>query len=197
MLQTRVPLCYSENGDEGVLIDIPAFSLANGCTYGATGCKPFLRVRLKAVDDTGGAAGMQATIDIEPSQRKAVFVGVVAREDRTQKADGFLMFAAPEPDAAVMSYKQYVADLFYEGKNPETSSRLTLRMRQFAESFVIQRTGTIDSVLGEIGGFEGLLLMLIGVFSALVHVLTRLYRMFCAGSVGGHKNASAPDAAVP
>ena len=197
VLQTRVPLCYSENGDEGVLIDIPAFSLANGCTYGATGCKPFLRVRLKAVDDTGGAAGMQATIDIEPSQRKAVFVGVVAREDRTQKADGFLMFAAPEPDAAVMSYKQYVADLFYEGKNPETSSRLTLRMRQFAESFVIQRTGTIDSVLGEIGGFEGLLLMLIGVFSALVHVLTRLYRMFCAGSVGGHKNASAPDAAVP
>ena len=197
VLQTRVLLCYSENGDEGVLIDIPAFSLANGCTYGATGCKPFLRVRLKAVDDTGGAAGMQATIDIEPSQRKAVFVGVVAREDRTQKADGFLMFAAPEPDAAVMSYKQYVADLFYEGKNPETSSRLTLRMRQFAESFVIQRTGTIDSVLGEIGGFEGLLLMLIGVFSALVHVLTRLYRMFCAGSVGGHKNASAPDAAVP
>ena len=196
VLQTRVPLCYSENGDEGVLIDIPAFSLANGCTYGATGCKPFLRVRLKAVDDTGGAAGMQATIDIEPSQRKAVFVGVVAREDRTQKADGFLMFAAPEPDAAVMSYKQYVADLFYEGKNPETSSRLTLRMRQFAESFVIQRTGTIDSVLGEIGGFEGLLLMLIGVFSALVHVLTRLYRMFCAGSVGGHNNASAPDAAV-
>ena len=193
VLQTRVPLCYSENGDEGVLIDIPAFSLANGCTYGATGCKPFLRVRLKAVDDTGGAAGMQATIDIEPSQRKAVFVGVVAREDLTQKADGFLMFAAPEPDAAVMSYKQYVADLFYEGKNPETSSRLTLRMRQFAESFVIQRTGTLDSVLGEIGGFEGLLLMLIGVFSALVHVLTRLRRMFCAGS-DGHK--CGPDAVV-
>ena len=117
VLQTRVPLCYSENGDEGVLIDIPAFSLANGCTYGATGCKPFLRVRLKAVDDTGGAAGMQATIDIEPSQRKAVFVGVVAREDRTHEADGFLMFA-PEPGAAVVTYKQYVADLFYEGKNP-------------------------------------------------------------------------------
>ena len=194
VLQTLVPLCFSENGDEGVLIDIPAFSLANGCTYGATGCKPFLRVRLKAVDDTGAATGMQATIDIEPSQRKAVFVGVVAREDRTHEADGFLMFA-PEPGAAVMSYKQYVADLFYEGKNPETSSRLTLRMRQFAESFVIQRTGTLDSVLGEIGGFEGLLLMLIGVFSALVHVLTRLRRMFCAGSDGGHK--CGPDAAVP
>ena len=111
------------------------------------------------------------------------------REDRTREADGFLMFA-PEGVQAV-SYKQYVADLFYEGKNLESSARLTLRMRQFAESFVIQRTGTVDQVLGEIGGFEGLMIMLIGALSGLVHVLTRLRRLYCAGSDGG------PDAAPP
>ena len=91
----------------------------------------------------------------------------------------------------LLSYKQYVADLFYEGKNLESSARLTLRMRQFAESFVIQRTGTVDQVLGEIGGFEGLMIMLIGALSGLVHVLTRLRRLYCAGSDGG------PDAAPP
>ena len=202
-LRTIVPLCYSDDADEGVMLDVPAFSLASGCLYGQPGCRPFLRVRLRAVGNSSAAgpaaAEMKATIDIEPSQRKSVFVGVVAREDRTHEADGFLMFA-PAATAAV-SYKQYVADLFYEGKNLESSARLTLRMRQFAESFVVQRTGTVDEVLGEIGGFEGLMIMFIGALSGLVHVLTRLRRLYCAGSDvgsdgGPNRAAAEADAAV-
>ena len=123
-------------------------------------------------------------------------MGVVAREDRSREADGFLMFA-PKTTSEV-SYKQYVADLFYDGKNQETSARLTLRMPQFAESFVVKRTGTVDQVLGEIGGFEGLMIMLIGILSGLMHVLMRLRRQnmrlrcqYCARSDDGPEAVAA------
>ena len=65
------------------------------------------------------------------------------------------------------------SDLFYDGKNLESVAKLQLRAAQFAQSFTIERVGTFDQVLGEIGGFEGLMLMLIGLFAGVISLCIR------------------------
>ena len=58
-------------------------------------------------------------------------VGVVARYDT---------------DAGTSSFTPYNADLFYEGKNPDSSAHLRLTMKQFAEAFTRSKKGTMLEV---------------------------------------------------
>lgn len=162
-----LPLCFSDAGEDGIVLDIPAFSSRGGCTYGAEGCRPFLRVEITS------APAMNMTIDVEPFQRKTVYIGLVTRADHTRAAEGFLMF---RPKSLATSYEPYVADLFYDGKNVDSAARLQLRMRQFAEGFEVSRPGTLDQVLGEIGGFEGLVLMMMSACAGCASLLMRLCR---------------------
>ena len=63
---------------QGVDIEVPSFTVRDGCTYGALGCSPFLRLLITTTGDAEGS-GMQILIDLEPHQRKTVFIGMRAR----------------------------------------------------------------------------------------------------------------------
>ncbi|KAL1526701.1 hypothetical protein AB1Y20_015401 [Prymnesium parvum] len=168
-----VPVCYSGDPSHGVLLDIPAFTLSSGCAYGAPGCRPSLRVIISDTADNSSSA-MREVIDIEPFQRKSVYLGIVARSVE-QTTEEFIMFGG---DTTVLNstFKLYTADLFYEGKNEDTTARFQIKMKQFAEQYIISRPGTLAEVLGEIGGFEGLILMMIACFSGVVSLAALLFR---------------------
>ena len=46
--------------------------------------------------------------------------------------------------------------LFYEGKNMDMAAHIRFTLKQFAEEFTTTRPGNIYSLLGEIGGAQGL-----------------------------------------
>ena len=48
------------------------------------------------------------------------------------------------------AYETYVADLFYDGKNPTGAAELRLVPRQLAEQFTSKRGGTIFEPIGEV-----------------------------------------------
>ena len=165
-----VPMCFSDDPDEGVFLDIPGWTgeAAYGFMPGNFGSSsPALRVTISA-NGTDGAEGMRKILDVEPFQRKSVYLGVVSHTDNSDLMSFLLFkFGSSKPT----TYTPYLADLFYDGKNLENSARLALQMKQFAEAFVLENSATLDQMLGEIGGFEGLLLMIFGllafVFSGL------------------------------
>jgi hypothetical protein len=162
-------VCYSRDGSHGLEVVVPSFSGA--CAYGDPGCGVFLRVELRAPAADGGE-GMTLTVDVEPSQRKAVYIGQVIR--RTQLGNGRWnvggwLDASELGESEVV--EPYVADLFYEGKNRGSAAHLRIRVRQFAEQFVTSFQGSVWSLLGEIGGANA---MLLGTLALCVGVVQSL-----------------------
>ena len=68
---------------------------------------------------------MCVTIDIEPSQRKTIFVGVVVRSN--EMADpATLLLPHHDSSTTVKSYEPYTADLFYDG---HTARQLGIKLQ--------------------------------------------------------------------
>jgi hypothetical protein len=149
---SNVELCYSGNTKDGITITVPGFTTQGVCPYGDTACSPFLRVSIQGVGQEG-ANKMDMVLDLEPHQRKTVFVGVVARENEV---------------GGTTSYQTYNADLFYEGKNQNTTAEMNIKMKQFGEKFTTSRPGDLLTVFGAIGGMMGLLLSILGTVGMVI-----------------------------
>ena len=94
------------------------------CAYGNLTCQPVLHVNISGQP-------MSLNLDLEPTQRKSVYVGVVAR--RSEKDRDFGTEVGVREAALQTAYETYVADLFYDGKNPTGAAELRLVPRQLAE----------------------------------------------------------------
>ncbi|XRB20756.1 EF-hand domain-containing protein [Pseudoscourfieldia marina] len=126
-----------------------------GCAYGTAGCNTRLQVTLS----DGKPDGMRLQIDLEPSQRKAVQVGVTVR-----KWSG-------KPD----KYELRADDLFYVGKNDDRRASLRIGLKQYAEVIETSRPGDYLTVFGAIGGFGSLLLSVLGILLAVMAAVETVY----------------------
>lgn len=125
----------------------------DGCPYGATNCNTRLTVTLGATvggGDGGGVAGggMHLAVDLEPSQRKAVQIGVTVRRRTGRPAED--------------RYELRVADMYYVGKNDDRRASLRVGLKQYAEVVETSRPGDFLSVFAAVGGFASLALSLLG-----------------------------------
>jgi len=68
--EEAMQLCYSPSSTEGIRISVPGFT-TGGCGYGDASCSPALKI----IVGTAAASGMRIEIDLEPHQRKAIYVG--------------------------------------------------------------------------------------------------------------------------
>lgn len=147
----NLSLCGSVGADDGIEISVSTFGAV--CAYGEVGCNVWLRVTLRALES---AQPMELVVDLEQSQRKAVYIGSLVKR---QADSHWLPSLAPKlPGGAptrTLSSEPYVGDLFYEGKNVASRSRLRIRTKQFAELITTSRPGTPLTVLGEVGGANG------------------------------------------
>eukprot|EP00326_Haptolina_ericina_P025207 CAMPEP_0181198638 /NCGR_PEP_ID=MMETSP1096-20121128/16734_1 /TAXON_ID=156174 ORGANISM="Chrysochromulina ericina, Strain CCMP281" /NCGR_SAMPLE_ID=MMETSP1096 /ASSEMBLY_ACC=CAM_ASM_000453 /LENGTH=343 /DNA_ID=CAMNT_0023288735 /DNA_START=157 /DNA_END=1189 /DNA_ORIENTATION=- len=170
-----VNVCYDPVG--GLRIRVPEFTMPAGMKYGSPG-QPSLSVMINASQaPAGGGEHMCVTIDIEPSQRKTIFVGVVVRSN--EMADpATLLLPHHDSSTTVKSYEPYTADLFYDGHTDRKDGELRIALKQFADHFVISRPGSVLGVLGEIGGMNGLIF---GLFLFLGLVFQRMHRMLFGG----------------
>jgi hypothetical protein len=103
---TNVPLKFSNTANDGILIKVPDYWVSaqsnNNCSMYGSSCAPVLKIKILANDlSTGGP--MQINMDLEPHQRKAVYIGVILREN-------------DDPNIET-SYELFNQDLFYVGKN--------------------------------------------------------------------------------
>ena len=118
--------------------------------YGDEG-SPVLSVTITSPRST-----MYVELDVEPGQRKTVFVGQTLKEKQSRSARGsFLRQAAlADDDAKIIdaSAEPFQSDLFYDGKNANRTALLRIRASQFAQVSTITRPGTWFEVLAALGG---------------------------------------------
>ena len=67
-----------------------------------------------------------------------------------------------EDESTPTRYELFNQDLFYEGKNADTSASLRIKMSQFAQVFRTSRPGSIADVFGDVGGFSSIVLSICG-----------------------------------
>jgi hypothetical protein len=182
-------VCYSPSSADGLLISVPGFTAAGGVVYGDANA-PRLHVRIRGVAQSFGNAAKDSTLassadmdiqlDIEPHQRKSVFIGAVLRK-RTKES---VLASLPLTDSATTDsatatgdnimgavLQPYMADLFYEGKNDGTQAHLRVRVRQYVDVFNVSRPGDVLGMFASIGGFAatwGALMALLLMLSELV-----------------------------
>ncbi|CAE7667725.1 unnamed protein product, partial [Symbiodinium sp. KB8] len=148
-------LCYSTDSADGILIRVPGFTTTSGVIYGDSAA-PRLRVLIQGVPSATGAAAtdgtledmtpMEVQLDIEPHQRKSVFIGSIVRQTQEESPFASLPFVDPvtdnkagvamdAPGVTSSTMQPYMADLFYEGKNDSPAAHLRIRMRQYVDVF--------------------------------------------------------------
>ena len=140
-------LCYSPSYGDGVDVTIP---FDEETVYGDEG-SPVLSVTITSPRST-----MYVELDVEPGQRKTVFVGQTLKEKQSRSARAsFLRQAAlADDDAQIIdaSAEPFQSDLFYDGKNANRTALLRIRASQFAQVSTITRPGTWFEVLAALGG---------------------------------------------
>ena len=142
-------LCYSPSYGDGVDVTIP---FDEETVYGDEGVfAPVLSVTITSPRST-----MYVELDVEPGQRKTVFVGQTLKEKQSRSARAsFLRQAAlADDDAKIIdaSAEPFQSDLFYDGKNANRTALLRIRASQFAQVSTITRPGTWFEVLAALGG---------------------------------------------
>ena len=150
---SRIPLKFSNLDGDGIIINVPGYQTTNvsNCIYGST-CMPILKLNIRANNPkTNGP--MQIKMDLEPFQRKAIYIGVLVRENSNSLIES--------------SYELFVKDLFYVGKNSENTATLEIKMAQFAQVFKTHRPGTIPDLFSDIGGFSGIALSICGLLCSM------------------------------
>ena len=154
---TKVPLAYSPKLDDGILIKVPFTpTTSSNCNEYGSSCMPVMKFDIK-VSDRDEMGPMHIRMDLEPHQRKAVYIGVVVREH--------------EDESTPTRYELFNQDLFYEGKNADTSASLRIKMSQFAQVFRTSRPGSIADVFGDVGGFSSIVLSICGLLCTLVGLI--------------------------
>mmetsp|Transcript_4863 Transcript_4863/g.11382 ORF Transcript_4863/g.11382 Transcript_4863/m.11382 type:complete len:365 (+) Transcript_4863:209-1303(+) len=142
-----VQLCFTQKDTNGIDIWIPGFvipdSVGQVCEYGNNCSKMFVAV-------TAGEMSVRMEMDI--SQRKTLFLGVNVLEQEGK-------------DSKVELYN---GDMFYDGKNSDTSALLRIRVQQFASVFTHERPGTPLDILADVGGFSGLVLPVLAILKVLI-----------------------------
>ena len=116
---------------------------------------PILKLNIRA-NNPKTYGPMQIKMDLEPFQRKAIYIGVLVRENSNSLIES--------------SYELFVKDLFYVGKNSENTATLEIKMAQFAQVFKTHRPGTIPDLFSDIGGFSGIALSVCGLLCSM-HML--------------------------
>jgi len=185
-----VQVCYSASALDGLLISVPGFTAPGGVIYGDNSA-PRLQVRIRGVAQTFGdvkddaalaaTSDMDIQLDIEPHQRKSVFIGAVLRKRTRESAFASLpLLDADTTDSASVKGERvvgavlqpYMADLFYEGKNDGSQAHLRVRVRQYVDVFNIARSGDLLGMFASIGGFAAS-------WGALMSFLLVLSELFC------------------
>ena len=137
---TDIPLQFSQSPDHGILIKVPDYkqSDSSDCStiYGSS-CSPMLKVKILA-NEPSCSGPMQINMDLEPHQRKAVYIGVIVRKN--------------DDPSVKTTYELFNKDLFYVGKNSAKTATLEIKMAQFAQVFHTHRPGTIPDLFGDVGG---------------------------------------------
>lgn len=152
---TRVPLKFSSDQSETIEIRVPGYftNINSNCSaYGAS-CAPVLRVMITA-DSPADNGPLSIAMDIEPHQKKAVYIGCVVRKNDVNES---------------VTYELFNQDLFYEGKNAEKTATLKIRMSQFAQVFTTLRPGSLPELFGEIGGFSATAMSVCGILGAIMN----------------------------
>ena len=154
---TYVPLKYSNLDGDGITINVPGYQTTNGanCSIYGSSCLPMLKLNIRA-NNAKSNGPMQIKMELEPHQRKAIYVGVIVRENSNSLIES--------------SYELFVKDLFYIGKNSENTATLQIKMAQFAQVFKTHRPGTIPDLFSDIGGFSGIALSICGLLCSM-HML--------------------------
>ena len=106
-----------------------------------------LKVKILA-NEPSCSGPMQINMDLEPHQRKAVYIGVIVRKN--------------DDPSVKTTYELFNKDLFYVGKNSAKTATLEIKMAQFAQVFHTHRPGTIPDLFGDVGGFSGIALSICG-----------------------------------
>ena len=162
---TAFSICPSRDPADGLVVRVPAFTAPAGCVeYGAP-CQPRLVVTIT------GLGMMNVTMDLEPSQRKTLYVGLAVHRRG----------GAETPE-------HMVADRFYDGKNDDGSAELRVRQADLVQTYTVARPGSIPDVLAQIGGASSLLVAVLGALNQWV--------LFTAGgfqgaSLAGRKTVTA------
>ena len=99
---------------------------------------------------------LSIAMDIEPHQKKAVYIGCVVRKNDMNES---------------VTYELFNQDLFYEGKNAEKVATLKIRMSQFAQVFTTLRPGSLPELFGEIGGFSATAMSVCGILGTIISTL--------------------------
>lgn len=159
MARVETDLCYSPRATDGIDVWVP-FNEANAGAYG-DGEGPTLTVTV-----TSPRSDMAAVLEVEPHQRKSVFVGqlVKATPPRGRTA-AFLRQSGLKDDGPTIrahTAEPYQADLFYDGKNAAVSATLRVRAAQFAHVVTVERPGSWVDVFGSVGGAN---ILLFGLFA--------------------------------
>eukprot|EP00943_MAST-04B_sp_MAST-4B-sp1_P004889 g4889.t1 len=153
---TNVPLEFSPLVDNCVEIKVPDFFVAtssNCSEYGAS-CAPVLRLEVTANNPESNGP-MKIIMDLEPHQRKAIYIGVIIHEFENGSS----------------TYELYNQDLFYEGKNAIKAASLKVRASQFAEVFTTSRSGSFADCFADVGGFSAILLSILGVLGIPLNMI--------------------------
>lgn len=146
-------LCYSPDYADGVDVWVP-FPEADAA-YGEASAA-VVRVTI-----TSPANDLFVYNDVEPHQRKTIFINQLIKETplRGAAASFARQSGLRDPGGKIRTRTQepYQADLFYDGKNAGTWALLQIRSSQFANVVTVSHPGSWLSVFGVIGGANVLL----------------------------------------
>ena len=156
----NVSLCTSSANRDGIYLTVSDFS--GNCSYGDQGCNVWFNVQLLA-QGAHGSPALELAVELEPSQRKAVYIGAIVR----RRLVGSWMPWEPE-QVVSENVEPFVDDLFYVGKNVRSEAMLHIATSQTALLVTVSRSGTLAAAFGEIGGVNGLLIALLGIVLLLI-----------------------------
>lgn len=138
-------VCYSSTYSDGLDITIPFDS---DSTYGSSGI-------IYSVEVTSDDSDMYIAIDMEPHQRKTIFLG--QNIYRKSAPSGLVDTLLGEREVTILDTEPFQADLFYDGKNSDTEALLRIRLSQFANVGTEEKPGTWMDLLAAIGGAQAVI----------------------------------------
>ncbi|KAK3243590.1 hypothetical protein CYMTET_46767 [Cymbomonas tetramitiformis] len=138
-------LCFSANTADGIEIYAP---FSKEAQYNGDWA---LNVLIFANEEKGSST-MRVELVLEPSQRKTVTLGLIS-DDRAGRDK---------------THKLFISDLFYNGKNPDNRASIHIALSQSYTKYEEKRTGSLSSLVGEIGGASGFLIGILSVLRGLI-----------------------------
>jgi len=149
-LTTNLAVCWSPLYDDGADVVVPFDSRFR---YGSGVSMDFLV--------TSPDSDLYLEFPLEPSQRKTVFFSqqLKSRRKASSRSTTANLLGVGDDRFSVVddTAKPYASDLFYDGKNDNTTALLRLRASQFAHVATVAKDGAFVDVLAQVGGFHAVL----------------------------------------